>query len=488
MNPPHFTDTPARGAARPFGQQRRTHLAGGETVIRRPSALIATGILAAVMATVLAVAAVGPAQAKHLKRYPYTLVDPGTFGGPNSFLDGPVLLTSQGAFLDGVADTATRDGDYPHCPPPFGCSDRYIQHAFAWHNGRLSDLGALPGESSDALVRLNSSGVGVGASEDGLIDPFTKMAASVAVMFDHGKVINLGALPGGFESLAQSIDNQGQVAGFSSNGVRDLYACYLFGPEPSCGWPTQVRAVVWRHGVISDLGTLGGLDAVAVAQNQRGEIAGQSYTSDQLSAGTSLPPQAPFLWTNGHMINLGTLGGASGQANGLNGRGEVVGYSDLPGDRIFHPFLWNGRRMIDLTPRSRKGTANWVNEHGDVTGWTCGSLVCKAFLWRHGKLTILPAVGSAAWVNGKSINDRGEVVGDEADANDANDNAFMAVLWANGHAYNLNKLIAPSTEKLTDAQYINDQGNIVANAVLPNGDHRMVLLTRNRTVPLPTTH
>src|ERR1700733_247034 len=194
------------------------------------------GIVWVAIAAAVVIAGCGSERPTSVKRYPYTLVAPGTLGGPSSFLVEPsacsavvgscdVALTSQGTVL-GAADTATRDLDYRHCPPPSpgGCSDRYVQHAFAWHEGKLTDLGALAGQNSAGVNQENSSGVGVGGSEDSRIDPFTKRAASVAVLFERGKVIKLGALPGGYESSAQNIDDQGQVAGFSSNAIRDRYA------------------------------------------------------------------------------------------------------------------------------------------------------------------------------------------------------------------------------------------------------------------------
>jgi len=455
---------------------------------RHPRALISAGIVSVAIAAAGVVAAAGSARATAVKRYPYTLVDTGTFGGPSSFLDLPgVPVTSQGTLL-GQADVSTRDSDYPDCQPPGGCADRYIQQAFTSQNGRLADLGALPGQNSSAIFEQNSGGVGVGFSEDGLTDPFTKTAASVAVMFENGKVVNLGALPGGYESAALSIDNAGQVAGFSSNGIRDRYACSLLRDTPPlfastapCGWSTQVRAVLWRHGVISDLGTLGGPDATVSAQNDQGEIAGQSYTSNRPSATTSVPPQAPFLWKNGHMISLGTLGGQSGQANWVNDSGEVVGNSDLRGDRAYNAFLWNGQRMIDLTPHAAKASANWITDQGDVAGYTCATLAsgCTAFLWHHGKLTDLASVGG---VYPTSVNDLDQVVGAKLNANFE---PSIAILWANGRAYNLNLLVAPSSLRMISAEYIDDHGEIVGDGTLPNGDQRAFLLTRNPTVPLP---
>jgi hypothetical protein len=81
------------------------------------------------------------------------------------------------------------------------------------------------------------------------------------------------------------------------------------------------------------------------------------------------------------------------------------------------------------------------------------------------------------------INDHDQVVGAETDANDHD---IIAALWAGGHAYNLNKLVAPSSLRMISANYINNAGDIVGYGTLPNGDQRMFLLTRNPIVSLPT--
>jgi len=50
----------------------------------------------------------------------------------------------------------------------------------------------------------------------------------------------------------------------------------------------------------------------------------------------------PFLWENGRMMDLGTLGGTCGFPLALNNSGQVVGVSNLPGDLTTHAFLWPG--------------------------------------------------------------------------------------------------------------------------------------------------
>jgi probable HAF family extracellular repeat protein len=442
---------------------------------------LALGGLASLAVLPLTAGAAGTAHAEAATSYPYTLVDLGTFGGPSNFLDLPAIpLTSQGVVL-GAADTTTADADYPNCPFAGYC-DGYNQHAFAWQAGRVTDLGALPGkQNSSAIYELNSHGVGVGYSENGSHDP-TGTTAGVAVLFTHGRVISLGTL-GGAESFAQDINDQGQVAGNSSNKTPDPF------PNPNAffPWGTETRGFVWRNRVMHDLGTLGGADTLEYAQNDLGQITGVSYTNSTVDPGTGYPTVDPYLWQNGHMTDLGTLGGHFGFANWLNDQGEVVGWSDLAGDQNAQPFLWKNGHMIGLpTIGGGFGFASWISPAGDIAG---GYLALPdqqsfhGFLWKDGKMTDLPPVGGAPDAFGNAVNDLGQVVGNE---NTADNQEVIAVLWSGGLGYDLNTLVAPNPMQMISADYITNQSDIVGHGVLPNGDQRMFLLIRNPSVPLPS--
>jgi uncharacterized membrane protein len=147
----------------------------------------------------------------------------------------------------------------------------------------------------------------------------------------------------------------------------------------------------------------------------------------------------------------------------------------LAADQTFHPFLWNGSRMLDLgTLGGDYGNAYWINEAGDVAGWatTPGNDTAHAVLWKRGVATDLTGSGTSQCTFATAINARDQVVGSMCDES-------AALLWADGKQYDLNTLIAPSALHLTSGEYISNTGKIVGHATLPNGANRVFLLIPN---------
>lgn len=367
----------------------------------------------------------------------------------------------------GSADTAALNL-FPHDP---GClsSPCHVNDAFEWHNGVITDLGALHGYSA-GIFELNRAGVGAGVSETGRLDPLTGVPETHAVISKNGGLVDLGTL-GGYESWAMGINNRGQVAGYAANKTPDPYA-RLLSPYPSA---TQWRATLWQGGKPRNLGTLSGPDSLGPFLNERGQVAGESFTNAKNPV-TGVPTMDPFLWQHGVMKDLGTLGGAFGLANWMNNRGEVVGQSDLRGDQVTHPFLWNGHRLVDLgTLGGHNGAAYWINDTGTVVGAADvpGSHAHHGFLWRNGTMHNLPPTGRARCSLAEVVNARGQAVGEDSDCGGS---ALAAVLWEHGAAYDLNHLIGRSPLHLAEAFYISNRGWIGCLATLPNGDMHVALL------------
>jgi probable HAF family extracellular repeat protein len=344
----------------------------------------------------------------------------------------------------------------------------FITLAFQWRDGTLTDLGALPGANNcSEPTWINAKGEIVGLSENGVLDPFLGFNQSRAVRWKDGQIEDLGSF-GGNQNAAFAINNRGQITGNSQNTI----------PDPFCFLGQTLRGFLWEKGVMRDLGTLGTGNCVYPGYiNDRGQIAGASDTTATPHPLTGVPTQDPFLWDNGTMLDLGTLGGAFGGASGLNNRGQVIGVSSVaanPGacltelDPNCHPFLWDKGTLIDLNTRTIGGnplTAYAITDAGEIIGPAAfPNVPFDGFIWEKGVATDIGHLGDC-YSNALAINSRRQVVGNTFLC----DGSFSrAYLWENGAIVDLNTLIPPgSSLQLIDVSDINDRGEIAGTGVPP---------------------
>jgi probable HAF family extracellular repeat protein len=393
----------------------------------------------------------------------YRLIDLGTFGGPHSYGsvngDGFQLLNNSGVIAS-FSDTVLPD---PNAPNLCFDTDCFVAHAFRWKDGVMTDLGALHGMNSSAAGSINERGWSAGQSQVSMIDPVLGIPEYRAVVWKQDDIVNLGTLPGGTESLGIYVNDSGQVIGFSDNGIPDPFSFPFFFTG------TQIHTFLWENGVMRDIGTLGGPDAVpgtSCSGQPRNMIVGLSYTSFTPNASTGIPTLNPFLWTSGKMIDLGNLGGTiSTGALCANNRGQVIGASNLAGDLMTHAFFWEDGVMADLgTLGGDNSEAIWLNDAGDVVGSAdlAGSHSHHAVLWRNGKINDLGTVPGDPCSRGRGLNALGQVVGGSSDCV----NFLRAFVWEEGGPMlDLNTLIPPGTGwQLTNAININSRGEILAKA------------------------
>jgi probable HAF family extracellular repeat protein len=132
-----------------------------------------------------------------------------------------------------------------------------------------------------------------------------------------------------------------------------------------------------------------------------------------------------LLWRNGEVTNLGSLGGAGWNTPmAINRRGDIVGFSDLPGDVVngqlqanFHAFLWTKEsgQMKDLgtLPGDSVSEALDINERGQIVGVSFPST--HAFLYEHDRMidlnALIPHDSPLLLLAANGISERGEIAG-----------------------------------------------------------------------------
>ena len=208
------------------------------------------------------------------------------------------------------------------------------------------------------------------------------------------------------------------------------------------------HAFLWENGVMTDIGTLGGdrIDLVT-AINDAGQIVGQSTTASG--------EQHAFFWENGVMTDLGTPG-ANSEAMDINNAGQVVGTAAATNGA----FLWENGVMTALGSLGEIGSgALAINELGQVVGISRTAsfgFPIHAFFWENGVMTDLGTLGGKRSF-ARDVNDLGQVVGVSDLASDV-DHGF---LWENGVMIDLGTLTTSTEPSLTEAVDINNAGQVV---------------------------
>jgi probable HAF family extracellular repeat protein len=269
--------------------------------------------------------------------------------------------------------------------------------------------------------------------------------------------------PGGYLVFALPDTLGGTASG--ANAINDL------------GWPmgfadrsgnSSAEAVAWIEGRMVKLGTLGGPNSSVEwegVKNNKGLIVGVSDTSivqpfgeqwscylagflPTLSGNTCLG----FLWQDGFMTALPTLGGDNGVASGINNHDQVVGWAEtsykdptcnLPQVLQFEAYVYNAKSAkitaLPLFPGEPDSAATGINDKGQIIGIAglCsnavgGASAIHAVLWQNASSAPIDLgnIGGMAWNTPDSINSKGEIVGFANPSGDQNAGFNpIAFLW-----------------------------------------------------------
>jgi probable HAF family extracellular repeat protein len=175
-----------------------------------------------------------------------------------------------------------------------------------------------------------------------------------AFLYKRGKLKDLGATipnePWLNTSSAVAVNDSDEVVGhidqFADVSVRELDA-FLY---------KNGKMIVIAYGA-SD----GDIGATVSGINNQGQVVGTYNPSNHYNVNA-------FLYRNGQLLDLGTLGGSFSSATGINGAGQIIGWADT--SNATDAFLYqNGRMQAIGGKQSSYFIPAKINDHGEIAGF-----------------------------------------------------------------------------------------------------------------------
>jgi probable HAF family extracellular repeat protein len=248
--------------------------------------------------------------------------------------------------------------------------------SYVYQDGITREITTADGKSTLAHA-INNLGEIVGEANFDADHPENRQV----FIYRNGSLINT-RLPASNKAVGWSLNDSGDLAGtldsdkrvegvlyhnnsisktggFTANSINNHGEVTGYVPSVS---GTGGEAYLYRNGALQRLGTLGGTISDGQSINASGEVVGYSYLN--------LEEFHAFHYANGVMRDLGGLGGNS-RAWDINDSGQIVGQSETL-DNARHATLWNGGRVYDL---SNLAPAGWtlmnavsINRYGQIVG------------------------------------------------------------------------------------------------------------------------
>ena len=367
-------------------------------------------------------------QAANPRNSLYTIQDLGVFGANPTAPGGPLVVTGSG-WISGASAVGN------------------AEHAVLYYQGNTIDVGT-PGLGGNSMgYGVNESGVtageaestapGLATTEDFCGFQFLGLSFSptpcVPFVWQNGQMVPLPTL-GGVNGSATEINNSGMVGGYAETSITDP-GCTTAHAAPQ---QYQFLPVVWSHGVAQALPTGNDADGVATAVNDRGDAAGASGSCAPINPILLLylNPTHALIWRKGVATDLGNLGGESNNLpHGMNNLGQVVGESDLAGDQTAHAFLASaGAKMQDLgvVGNDYYSFGFSINDAGEIVGLSANAdfSVIRAFIRQNGTLvdlnTLVTGNNSLYLLTACFVNSKGEITGIAIDPNTGEEHTYLA--------------------------------------------------------------
>ena len=331
----------------------------------------------------------------------------------------------------------------------WACKPNYDTHAFLFKNDGhpMVDLGPPKAGTTSTGYAINSSGLVAGTAQDD--------TGQYGFLSSGGAMTKIPNGFGGTFTRAYALNDKGWVT-----GEAELAPPYEY----------YTDAFVWKNdgSPMIDIGGANGAynpQSYGSAINATGQVAGNQWDGDR--------SDYLFMWMNDgsptqYLGNAGLTGGNCC----INSSGQVAGHLSISGYAHPQSFIWRndgtGLHILGALPGHDLTETAAQNESGQLAGtsWVAYFKKSRAFFWKNDG-SPMKNLGTLGGTNsqGRDINASGQIVGWADIAGDSG----HAFLWRNNGTkmQDLNTLIDPtdplkSYVTLTDAQFINDLGDIVA--------------------------
>jgi len=301
------------------------------------------------------------------------LTDLGTLGGPNSSVTWNVKNTA--GIIVGISQTADpqllgeswSSAAFYSTPNNVG----YINLGFVWKQGQMRGLPNFAGGNNGFATGANNLGQAVGWAENGVHDPTcccTQVLQFRPAMWTLGppdQIHDLPLIPGDTSGAATAINDNGQIVGIS--GICDQ----------AVGRHTAKHAVLWENGKVTNIGNLGAQWwNTPTAINQHGDVVG--FAGDPAFVEGN-PLHAFMWTREDGIRPLKPLKGRTPQhvdseAYGINERRQIVGVSCDADQVDCRAVIWdNGANPTDLNDLKGDSSAflalaKDINDKGEITG------------------------------------------------------------------------------------------------------------------------
>ena len=351
-----------------------------------------------------------------------------------------------------------------------------FSNAVAQASYKVQDLGVQHPDNLGMAMGLNNYGWTENMEQR--LDPFSlSLSANLVegtVRISIGELnFELGTLGGKNSSINwNGINDRGEAVGMSETSVPDPNG------EDLCGFGTHATCLpfLWQNGVMHALPTLGGNNGQASAINNSGQVVGYAengIVDSTCPAGvTNNRVDLPVLWHKGNAQALPTIGSdPDGVAFGINNQGQAVGYSGTCTEANY-AVLWENGTASPLADLGTPGAIAYaINGHNQIVGQAVNSEgTALAAIWEINTVTSLgPLLPGDVASFATSINNRGQAVGSSFNS----ENSWSrGLIWRNGVTTDLNTLFPASAHLfVVSASNINDSGQIAGMAVYMAGPH-----------------